>query len=457
MRRVLWLAVLAGCSVPELHYIGLEYEPVVELPATPNRNLDLLFVIDNSPSMADKQNNLAANFPNFIARLEQLDGGLPDLHLGVINTDMGTLGTDGGAPGPAIGQVGNGGCSGSGNNGNLTTNGSIDVTGNFISDIRDTDGTRITNYTGTLPTVFSDMARLGSSGCGFEQPLHAMRAALEGNPANANFLRSDALLAVLFLTDEDDCTIHDPTLLQSSETTFGPLQSFRCTRFGVTCDNGGATPDDMNLVGTKASCHTRADNSLLDDVVQYHDFLVGLKSNPQKVIVGGIIGDPTPVGVELRTPPGGTTAVPALVRSCKYIDTLGTEEVADPAVRMQEFFGLFPDRAATTTICQPDLSTGLDDLGKLVQRTIGTPCVIQPLDDIDAGTPGLQPDCFVQDVVGVNVTPIAACEDNGNVAPCWHLDTDAALCPDADHLKLVVDRAVDPDPAAITQMLCRKN
>jgi len=455
MRRALLLAALGACSVPEVHYIGLEYEPVVELPATPNRNLDLLFVIDNSPSMADKQNNLAVNFPNFIDRLEQLDGGLPDLHLGVINTDMGTKGTDAGAPGPAVGQVGNGGCSGSGSGGNLTTNGSLDVTGNFITDTKDIDGTRLTNYTGTLATVFSDMARLGASGCGFEQPLHAMQAALDNNPANVDFLRSDALLAVLFLTDEDDCTISSPALLTSDTTTLGALQSFRCTRFGVTCDQGGATPDAMNAVGQKTACHSRTAEDFLDDVGSYHDFLVGLKDSASKVIVGGIVGDPTPVAVELRAPPGGGTAVEALAHSCMYTDVQSVVEVADPAVRMQSFFDLFPDRAATTTICQPDLSTGLDELGKLVQRAIGTPCITQDLVDIDAGTPGLQVDCIVRDVVGQVITEIPACEDNGGVQPCWHLDTDALLCPDADNLKLVVDRAVSPDPATVTQMVCR--
>jgi hypothetical protein len=450
-------ALCAACSVPEHHYIGLDYETVVELPATPNRNLDLLFVIDNSASMADKQNNLVANFPNFIERLNQLDGGLPDLHLGIVSTDMGTKGTDAGAPGPAIGQIGSGGCSGVGGGGSLTTNGSVAVTGNFISDIKDTDGTRLTNYTGTLDTVFSEMATLGSTGCGFEQPLHAMQAALDNNVDNDGFLRPDALLAVLFLTDEDDCTISSPQLLTADTTTLGALQSFRCTRFGVTCDQGGATADDMNVVGAKDQCHSTSPGDLLDDVPKFHDFLVGLKDNPNKVIVGGIIGNPTPVSVELRTPPGGGTAVPALAHSCTYLDTSSIEEVADPGVRMQDFFDLFPDRAATTTICQPDLSTGLDSMGKLVQRAIGTPCVTSALGDSDPNAPGLQPDCFVQDVLGTTVTPIDACDDNGNVPPCWRLVPDATNCPDADHLKLLVDRVGEPDPATVTQMLCRAN
>jgi len=114
------LLVGAGCdnhgSTPGGDGGGIDAPPdphqlVATIPATPNRNLDLLFVIDDSPSMADKQVNLANNFPNFINVLNALPGGLPDLHLGVVTTDIGTKGTET-APAAQIGQIGNGGCSG---------------------------------------------------------------------------------------------------------------------------------------------------------------------------------------------------------------------------------------------------------------------------------------------------------------------------------------------------------
>src|SRR5262245_13748524 len=64
------------------------------IPVTPNRNIDILFLIDDSPSMADKQNNLAQNFPNFINVLNTIEGGLPDVHIGVATSDLGTKGAD---------------------------------------------------------------------------------------------------------------------------------------------------------------------------------------------------------------------------------------------------------------------------------------------------------------------------------------------------------------------------
>ncbi len=455
MRRLpralpLALVCATACSVPEQQYQGITLETVIEVPVTPNHDLDMLFVIDNSPSMADKQQNLANNFPNFINQLNASEGGLPNVHIGVVNTDLGTKGSGNPTPGPPIGQVGQGGCAGTGNSGKLTTNGAS-VTGAFLSDIKSTDGTRIKNYTGNLADVFGQMARLGAGGCGFEQPLAAMQAALSNNPANAGFLRQDALLAVIFLTDEDDCSITDPAILGPAGPMFGDLQSFRCTRFGVTCAVGGQTPDAMNAVGAKDQCTASTTSPFMDSVAGYRNFLVGLKADPTHVLVGGIMGEPQPVATELRTLNGVES--PALAHSCSYIGSTGSDEVADPAVRLATFFGLFPDRSVLSTICQPDLSGALTDIGRLVVRTVGNPCLTVSLFDVDPATPGVQEDCVVEDTI--NNTTITAIDKCG-AAPCWRLVADPLLCPESDHLKLQIDRtATAPDPATVTRMRCR--
>src|SRR5215210_5752513 len=91
-----------------------------DIPVTVNRDIDILFVIDDSPSMLDKQTNLKNNFGNFIDVLNTIQGGLPDVHIGVVSSDVGTKATTDG-PATAIGQIGNGGCSGNGKSGNLQT------------------------------------------------------------------------------------------------------------------------------------------------------------------------------------------------------------------------------------------------------------------------------------------------------------------------------------------------
>ena len=425
-------------------------KPIVSVRATPNRNVDLLFVVDDSASMADKQNNLVNNFPNFINTLNTIEGGLPDLHLGVVTTDMGVRATTGAVSTINVGTVGQGGCSAAGDDGRLQTNGAP-VTGSFISDIKQTDGSRLKNYTGDLASVFSQMARVGATGCGFEQPLHAMRRALENTQANPGFLRPDAILAVVFLADEDDCSIKDHALYTTpDETTLGPQTSFRCTRFGVTCSTGGQTPAEMNQIGAKSGCKSNPTSAYLEDVTPFRDFLMGLKTDPSKVVVGGIIGNPEPFAVEQRQINGMNQN--AVARSCMYQSPSGVE-VADPGARFKAFFDLFPNRSTSTTICQPDLSGGLQQLGQLVTRSIGSPCITQELEDVDDKMAGLQVDCVVEDVVGVNAAVISQCLTPAT-PPCWRIDTDPTGCPLGDHLKLTIVRNGPPDPATVTNMRC---
>src|SRR6478609_8924412 len=54
-----------------------------------NRNVDVLFVIDNSASMQISQANLARDFPSFTSALQALPGGLPNIHVAVVSSDMG--------------------------------------------------------------------------------------------------------------------------------------------------------------------------------------------------------------------------------------------------------------------------------------------------------------------------------------------------------------------------------
>src|SRR6185503_8422934 len=56
----------------------------VDRPPVVNRQVDVLFMIDNSSSMRLSQNNLQANFSSSTETLKNLPGGVPNLHLAVI-------------------------------------------------------------------------------------------------------------------------------------------------------------------------------------------------------------------------------------------------------------------------------------------------------------------------------------------------------------------------------------
>lgn len=432
-------------------------QTVVELPATVNRNLDLLVVQDDSPGLLEVQTSIKNNLGVFLERLQRVPGGLPDLHLGVVSTDMGTKASGSPTPGPAIGQIGNGGCAGTGKNGVLqrgvTT---TELTGNFLSDVKQPDGTRLTNYTGALNTVIAKMLSAGGGGCGFVQPLAAIRAALGGQAANTGFLRPDALLAVVIVTEEDDCSAANPQLFDGgavATSMLGPLGGFRCTRFGVTCAGGGATPDEMNLPGAKSECGPSPSAAMLDDVGGHRDFLRGLKRDPKQIVVAGIIGPTEPFEVALRPPPGGGTPVPVLAHSCLVPTPFGSL-VADPPVRLRWFLDEFPDRSTSSTVCAADSSGGLTKIGDLIARVMGSPCVNVALADGEPGEPGVQTDCVVEDLVGTAATKLEPC-DAGARQPCWRLEADAASCTGPGNLKLVVDRAGAPEPGTVTRMRCK--
>lgn len=325
------------------------------LPPPDGEGIDILFVIDDSGSMAEEQASLAANFNRFVTVLNQIEGGLPDIHIGVVSTNMGAGGF----------QIS--GCEGAGDNGVLhnAPQGACEApTDRYIVDVSDGVGGRIVNYAGgDLAATFSCIAQLGIAGCGFEQPLEAMRKALDGsNGINAGFLRAEAFLAVVIITDEDDCSAADGGLyntdpgLDAADSALGFLSSFRCFEFGVQC-----SPDSPRTPGAKSDCVPRADSQFMDDVTEYADFLKGLKDNPSNIIVAGIIGNPAPVSVF------EDEGEPRLQASCSS----GAGEAA-PAVRLQAFLDQFPQRSTATTICDEDLSDALTVVADLLAEVVGS-------------------------------------------------------------------------------------
>ena len=438
------VGLLAGCpsrDVSEVNPIQ-DKEEFKDIPVQLNRDVDILFVIDNSGSMIEEQTSLLTNFPVFTNVLETIEGGLPNVHIGVVSTDVGA------------GPFAISGCQGTGDNGALLVGSSTcaPTSANYIEDISDGAGGRTTNYPGTLAQAFACNAALGTTGCGFEQQLESMRRALNGsNGANAGFLRPDAYLAVIFITDEDDCSTSNTQMFDTSQNSIdselGFLKSFRCFEFGVDCETGNDSP---RAPGPRTGCFPKEDSQYMYGVTEYVDFLKSLKEDDSLIIVAAISGNPEPVavGVDPESP-----QIPALVPSCQS----GAGK-ADPAVRIAAFASQFPNRNAFTTICNEDLSDGLQLIAELLKEAIGNPCIEALLKDVDPATDGLQYECTVSDVVNPGtddqeetVLPycnMASAEDNDPTdapastnTPCWHLTEDRTACPDTPTgLTLIVER-----------------
>ena len=269
-------------------------------PALADTQLDVLFVIDNSHSMHEEQEALTANFSAFVSTLEASLDTLPDIHIAAVTTDLGA------------GPYGIESCVGQGDAGMLHNPGIDDPDGTgcpenpFIESVANTDGTRTTNYRGTLDEAFQCIATVGMMGCGFEMPLEAARRALDGR--NTGFLRQDAFLLIVFVSDEDDCSVSSTGLFDTSQdgvdTDLGYLNSYRCTEFGLLCDG---EPPVREVTGTDTctvdgeelacvsygSCEPRVSDYFHDIESTYIDPLVALKNgDASKLIVASVVGEP---------------------------------------------------------------------------------------------------------------------------------------------------------------------
>jgi len=156
------------------------------------RNVDILFVIDRSGSMADNQISLINSFPGFISAIQQKLQFADSYHVGVVSSDDNYQNAPGCQKiGDLVTQTG----------GPLSSQANC---GPFASGTRYLDE-KEPNIAGK----FACIAQLGSGGNDDER---VMRAALnavktENNApgaCNAGFSRLDSLLIVVLITDEDD-------------------------------------------------------------------------------------------------------------------------------------------------------------------------------------------------------------------------------------------------------------
>jgi len=153
--------------------------------------IDLLFVIDNSGSMAGEQENLAASVPGFIDVMRETLVDADSLHIGVTTTDANTGNA---APcnvdGALVTRT-------SGADSSEATCGPYALGGPFMTEDDDLD------------VAFSCAARVGTEGIPFERPMDTLRAAITPGinapgQCNEGFVRPDALLVVVVITDEED-------------------------------------------------------------------------------------------------------------------------------------------------------------------------------------------------------------------------------------------------------------
>jgi MYXO-CTERM domain-containing protein len=418
----LWLtslgvALVAGCAPPQ--DAGRTERRAGALAAGDPGDLDILFMIDNSSSMTTMQAKLLAQDPSFMKVLQGFPNGLPNIHVAVVSSDMG-------APGDETASIG---CTPQGDDGEFQaaprgtcTSTTLEAGATFISNVGGS-----ANYTGKLEDVFSCIAELGSTGCGFEHQLASVARALgaDGAPPpiqNAGFLRPNAELAIVLLTNEDDCSAPPNTTLfslnggqQSLTNPLGPIANYRCNQFGHLCnDPTSATPTALiapplnppadATAGspptlTLANCQSNdTGGGLLTPVAQLVAGIRALKTNPDDQIVVGAISPPvTPYTVgwfPAVSPPAGVTGElwPQLFHSCganggndvnpqaTQFTTDGT--FGDPGVRVAQWVRAFGENGVVASICDADYGAAFQTIADKIQAHL------QPSSSFGAGGAG---------------------------------------------------------------------
>lgn len=435
------IAILSDC------HGGLIDDPV---NTRSKRDVDILFVIDNSPSMSPKQKQLASTVDGFIKRIDATGS---NYHVGVISTDIGAE-TAPGTPFPPRNVDVPGCASYVGDDGELQgtvcserdqSKWSLDAKSACSTlcptSLSPHNGDRyvwkrdgVTNAPGNdIIGTFKCMAALGDGGCGLESPLEAAKRALDRHSkTNDGFLRSNSVLAVVFITDEDDCSVqmsarrfNNPDTIDCSNATQSPLPAscfrndFRCLANNIKCT------ESLTSTGVKTNC-TESGNGYLESVDKYVRFFSQLRG-PGALVLAGIWtpsmldnpgGDPARDG-KLELDYDDLVCVPGSGMTCGT-EALNRGKGAKAAcqnksdakffgqaqLRLSKFVRNFPSSARIEqSVCEPqNFGAVLDVVAERITKGVSAYCLTAaPKQDqtgaplcvvglIDEGTPHAIPD-----------------------------------------------------------------
>lgn len=367
--------------------------------------VDLVFVIDGSRSMAEEQAALLAELPWMISTLltgdvngdgddddaEDFDA-FRDLHVGVLTMDMGT-------GGHALATCAE---PDFGHDGVLRTEGAA-------AEACQTSYPSFLAYRpgrGTDPGRFASQVAclvggVGTEGCGVEQPLEAILKALtpssaqpwtspdfvpvgdprappalaepffrasepHGDGANDGFLRADSLLVVVPITDENDCSLGDPDLLD---------------------------PESATYAGTDVELRCALHPGALRPVARYVEGLVQLRARPQLLVLAPIVGVPVDLATPAGAPPDWTAlasdcATTGDPRLCEEVDpttgrlvpscNLPGSGLAFPPTRILEVARELDLRGARVTvqsICQESYGGALETIVRTLRPRVHAECL----------------------------------------------------------------------------------
>jgi hypothetical protein len=472
-------ALLGGCLDHPLKVVWTDKTQVSErdIQIDDNRDVDILFVIDNSGSMAEEQARLAKNFPTFIGALDNMGA---DYRIGITTTDV----THPGCTTDATPE-----------NGDLVMRSCTEAVAEGAFEFADLDAAvactdqctltaeQLARRPGadgqvhpwlestlgetnlqagvSMAAAFACYGPQGINGCGFESPLEAMKLAIEKarGAQGSGFMRDEALLSVVLVTDETDCSANPAhgDIFRSNDVFWNSepqyVTSGVCWRAGVACTGEGPEfaechAEDYSAAGEPGA--SRPEDAVLQPIDGYIAFLKGLTEgtgpHARRVLMSLIAG--VPVGYDqgaaelafVAAEPGSTQQQNfGIAPGCVNTED-GSNSTAVPPVREREVAEAFATDAEGArnvySICQDDYSPALAQIAAQIKTVLAPSCAKVCVDDDIPGTPELDPVCTVSayQADAREGEDVAACEVQDGA---WALPAGQSVCfyllTDADH------------------------
>ncbi|PRQ08444.1 hypothetical protein [Enhygromyxa salina] len=434
---------------------GDEFRLEIQPQLSHSRNVDILFVIDNTATMAQAQVLLNDAIAELFTRL---DAAQANYRIAFTTTDSGNPWCPPGATTPEAGNFVLSSCT---TRLDEFSNAALDLDVrdlacsdqcSLLSDdlaisptttaVDDTPAPRrwiervegVSNLPSTTDPVdaFRCFAPQGINGCGFESPLESMylaliRAQTPDEPGNYGFMRADAVLAVVVLSDEADCSYNKSfaeIFEQDGNKVFwsDPAAQFPssavCWNAGVSCTGDpsgydGCEPTNKDINGEISS----DSQAVLHPLSRYVGLLKGLEQQKQELdaenelilaVIGGVEGAGENWSVNYAEASDAEYQLDyGIGPGCTGADG----QAAVPPVRMRALAEAI-DPLGLYSICDDDFSATLADLGERITAQFEPICFNRCVADADLSTPQLEPSCVIeQDPPGNDDTErVQACE-----------------------------------------------
>lgn len=255
-----------------------------------------------------------------------------------------------------------------------------------------------------LPEALACLGPQGVAGCRFEEPLEAswksVERMLDGNAAEFGFMRNDASLLIVVLTDEDDCSRSDGEALLDPDA-----DSSTCWELGADC----------SMAGDELVCEESGTDELrpvdgYSDLIQQID-AQKRQTDPELRAMLTVVGGVQPGGIPQ------TFEEPIHPLDLPFGRAAGCDvglARAYPMVRLTDVAASTDPDMSTSSICA-DTSVGIAGLFEFVGPPLRTHCFDACPLDTDPETDALEPDCIVEQTIGVEEpTRLEPCLPDGD-------------------------------------------